>query len=225
MTRSSRSALAGGAGAVAVAILAATPLAGGAASVAAGMACAKPAGAKLIASDDGSKAWRVTIDGGAGAPDLRRYGACQRGRAPFVFERGDTGADSLLDVPAAAIADRQLAYGRTRKFGLGTSRATIIVRDLRTHRVTYVRRAVSEELELESFHRVAVRSSGGVAWIASNIVGDEGTSVYEVRKHEPGSGTKLLDKGTDIAPLSLRLLGAGRVRWVRNGVVKNAPLS
>ena len=181
-----------------------------AAGPAATSSCTRPAGAKLLASDSGSKAWRVTIDGGAGAPDLRRFVACERGRAPFVFERGDTGASTLTDVPAADISGRRLAYGRIRKVGLGTARATLIVRDLRTHKATYVRRAVSRELELESFHDVRVRSSASVAWIASNVVGEEGERVYEVRKHDSG-GAARLDAGTDIAPRSLGLTADGRV--------------
>ena len=185
--------------------------------------CTRPAGAKLLASDGGSKAWRVTIDGGAGAPDLRRFVACERGRAPFVFERGDTGASTFTDVPAADIGGRRLAYGRIRQVGLGTARATLIVRDLRTHKATYVRRAVSRERELESVHDVEVRSNASVAWIASNVVGEEGVRVYEVRKHEPG-GAALLDAGSDIAPRSLKLTADGRVRWLRAGHERFAPL-
>jgi len=185
--------------------------------------CARPADTKLIASDGGSKAWRVTIDGGFGAPDLRRFVACERGRAPFVFERGDTGASTLTEVPAADIRGRHLAYGRIRNVGLGTARATLVVRDLRTHRATYVRRAVSKELELESFDDVEVRASGSVAWIASNVVGDEGAVVYEVRKRERG-GSVLLDSGMDVAPRSLKLTPDGRVRWIRAGAERFAPL-
>ena len=163
-----------------------------------------PRSAKTIASDGGSKAWRVTTDGGPGAPDIREYFACKSLRHPFRFEKGDTGADSLLDVPSAAIRGRFLAYGRIRMHGLGTSRARVIVRDLRTHKTTFARRAVSKQQELERFHHVIVRSGGSVAWIASNIVGGEGVRVLEVWKHEAG-GSQRLDSGTDIARRSLRL--------------------
>jgi len=107
--------------------------------------------------------------------------------------------------------------------GLGTSRARVIVRDLRTHKTTFARRAVSKQQELERFHHVIVRSGGSVAWIASNIVGGEGVRVLEVWKHEAG-GSQRLDSGTDIARRSLRLTSDGRVRWIRHGVVKHAPL-
>jgi hypothetical protein len=217
MLRRAATVITAGASLVAVGLLAAPS------GVAAPAPCTKPAGAKLLASYDGARAWRVTIDGGPGAPDLRRFFACERGHAPFLFEHGDTGADSLTDVPAAAIRGRFLAYGRTRKFGLGTQRATLIVRDLRTHKSVYVRRAVSKKLELVSFHTVVVRRSGNVAWIASNIVGSEGESVFEVRKHDAG-GAALLDSGTGVIPQSLRLTSGG-VQWMAlGGVVKHAPL-
>lgn len=193
------------------------------AGVAASGPCKAPRSAKTIASDGGSKAWRVTTDGGPGAPDIREYFACKSLRHPFRFEKGDTGADSLLDVPSAAIRGRFLAYGRIRMHGLGTSRARVIVRDLRTHKTTFARRAVSKQQELERFHHVVVRSGGSVAWIASNIVGGEGVRVLEVWKHEAG-GSQRLDSGTDIARRSLRLTSDGRVRWIRHGVVKHAPL-
>ena len=186
--------------------------------------CTKPAGATLLAADAGSKVWLVTIDGGPGAPDRRRYVACERGRAPFVFERGDTGASTLTDITAAEIRGRFLAYGRIRKAGLGTSRATIVVRDLRTHRAVFARRAVSKGLELEEFQSVVVRANGHVAWIASNLVGEESLVVYEVRKHD-ASGTALLDTGTDVDPGSLSLTTDGRVRWNRDVEVKYAPLT
>ena len=115
------------------------------AGVAASGPCKAPRSAKTIASDGGSKAWRVTTDGGPGAPDIREYFACKSLRHPFRFEKGDTGADSLLDVPSAAIRGRFLAYGRIRMHGLGTSRARVIVRDLRTHKTTFARRAVSKQ--------------------------------------------------------------------------------
>ena len=114
-----------------------------------------------------------------------------------------------------------LAYGRIRKFGLGTSRATLIVRNLRTHRATYVRRAVSKALELEAFQAVVVRANGHVAWIASNYAGEEQGVVHEVRKHD-ATASKLLDSGADVAPSSLRLTADGRVRWTRGGVVRHA---
>ena len=190
---------------------------------AAGVPCRVPAAAEVIARDGSSKAWRVTTGGAPGAPDRRSYFACEGGRAPFRFEHGDTGASSLTDVPAAAIRGRRFAYGRVRKYGLGTARALVIVRHLRTHKVTFVRRAVSKTLELESFHRVVVRSNGNVAWIASNIDG-EGISTYEVYKHDQ-NGTVRLDIGTDIARGYLRLTSGGRVQWKRDGALKSAPLS
>ena len=188
--------------------------------------CKPPRGAKIIAGDGASQAWRVTRDGGPGAPDIREYFACRRNHRPFRFEHGDNGASTLTDVPSAAIRGRYLAYGRIRKQGLGTIKATVIVRDLRTRRATFARRAVTTALELESFHHVVVRSSGSVAWIASNIVdvgGGEPLRVLEVYKHD-AAGTQRLDLGTDIARRSLRLTIDGRVRWIRNGVARYAPL-
>ena len=179
--------------------------------------CRVPAGVTIIASENGSKAWRVTRDGGPGAPDERSWFACARGQRPFRFEHGDTGADSLTDVPAAAIRGRFLAYGRVRKHGLGVSRATVVVRDLVTHEATFVRRAVSKTLELEAFHDVVVRGTGTVAWIASNSDG-EGVRTSEVRVHDVG-GTRLLDSGTQIAKRSLRLTPHG-LTWRDDGVVR-----
>lgn len=196
------------------------------AGTAASEPCKAPRGATIIASDHGSKAWRVTRDGGPSAPDIREYFACQRNRHPFRFEHGDNGASTLTDVPAAAIRGRYLAYGRIRKQGLGTIKPTVFVRDLRTRRATFARRAVTTALALASFHDVVVRSSGSVAWIASDMVdvgGDEPLRVLEVYKHEP-AGTQRLDLGTGIARRSLRLTSDGRVRWTRNGVVQYAPL-
>jgi hypothetical protein len=208
-------ALATALGALAVLLLA-TP-----AGLASAGRCQAPLGATIIASDNGSKAWRVTTDGGPGAPDLRAWFACAPGQQPFRFEHGDTGADSLTDVPSAAIRGRYLAYGRMRKQGLGTSRAIIVVRDLVTHRATFLRRAVSKTLELESFHQVVVRATGTVAWIASNIDGD-GVRTSEVYMHDVG-GTRRLDRGTGIAKHSLRLTPHG-VQWRNRGVVRFAEL-
>jgi hypothetical protein len=179
--------------------------------------CQAPLGAAMLANDNGSKAWRVTADAGPGVPDLRSWFACARGQQPFRFEHGDTGADSLTDVPSAAIRGRYLAYGRVRKQGLGTSRAIVVVRDLVTHRVTFLRRAVSKTLELESFHQVVVRATGTVAWIASNIDGD-GVRTSEVFMHDIG-GTRRLDRGTGIAKHSLRLTPHG-LQWRNRGVVR-----
>lgn len=189
--------------------------------------CTAPRGAKTIASDRGSKAWRVTRDGGKAAPDIREYFACRRNRRPFRFEKGDSGASTLIDVPSAAIGGRFLAYGRIRQEGLGTSRATVVVRDLRTRRATFVRRAVSKTDEIESFHQIVVRDSGSVAWIASNIAYVPGPEqvvrVIEVWKHDSG-GSQPLEAGTAVARRSLRLTSDGRVRWISNGEVKYAPL-
>jgi hypothetical protein len=183
--------------------------------------CQAPLDARIIASDNGSKAWRVTTDGGPGAPDRRAWFACARGQQPFRFEQGDTGADSLTDVPSVAIRGRYLAYGRVRKQGLGTSRAIVVVRDLVTHRAIFRRRAVSKTLELESFHQVVVRRTGTVAWIASNNDA-EGVRTSEVYMHDIG-GTRLLDRGTGIAKHSLRLTPHG-VQWRNRGVVRFAEL-
>lgn len=208
--------------AVVTALLAVSPFAVAAPGAASGP-CTVPRGAKTIAADGGSRVWRVTRDGGYAAPDIREYFACQPQRRPLRFERGDAGASSLIDVPAAAIRGRFLAYGRVRQQGLGTSRATVVVRDLRTRRATFARRAVSRQLEIELFHDVVVRRSGSVAWIASNIVGSEGLRVFEVYKQE-GGRSQLLDFGTDIAPRSLRLGSGGELRWVRGRDVKRATL-
>lgn len=76
---------------------------------------------------------------------------------------------------------------------------------------------------------IALKPNGSVAWIQGSDVQDrdEDTTSYEVRKLSLAEkqGNVLLDRGTGIAPKSLKLApDGGSVTWTRDGAVQTAPL-
>jgi Ca2+-binding RTX toxin-like protein len=76
---------------------------------------------------------------------------------------------------------------------------------------------------------IALKPNGSVAWIQLTDVQDrdQDTTSYEVRKVSltEKQGNVLLDRGTGIAPKSLKLAPDGTsVTWTRDGAVQTAPL-
>lgn len=181
--------------------------------------CAIPHGARKILNSRAGKAWVVRSGRRRGVHAVRFF-ACAAGHRPVSLARGDDGADTATTVPAVAIANGLVAYGRVRKSGLGSSDARLIVRDVNTGSPVFTRPAVrSSGGALEFFEAVGI-SQGGVGWIASTI-DSNGTRTYQVWKDD--SGAHQLDAGSDVDPASL-VVGPRQVGWRRGGVARSASL-
>jgi hypothetical protein len=188
-------------------------------SAAAAATCARPHGARTIVGTASSRAWLVRRKHHL-APSTVAYYGCEAGHAPIRLEKGDESADAGIRIPAMALAGDLIAYGIERKGGLGSSTATVKVRNLSSGATPFHRHAVTTVDNLETFGRVVLAPTGAVGWIAANVADPDFT--YEVWKAD-AAGVAQIDQGPRIVPKSLALQ-PGTLTWTNGGMPKSVPL-
>jgi hypothetical protein len=127
-------------------------------------------------------------------------------------------------VGPVAVAARTAAYG-LETCGIDTGSAVVIVRNLANGKLATRNPATTAPLGAESYQQVdslVLRTDGAVAWIAtaSSIV--QHSREIEVHSTDT-SGTRELDSGAGVAPMSLRLHGS-RLTWRHGGSTRTAKL-
>src|SRR4051812_6625078 len=112
-----------------------------------------------------------------------------------------------------------LAYV-TSSCGLSEDRQTLVVRDLRTGKVTKTSDATDDSGLDTRFPGLVVTAKGSVAWIGQNVTQ---ATITQVFKWDAGGKGKL-DSGTDIDAASLAL-GGKTLYWLKGSTAKSSTLS
>jgi hypothetical protein len=190
-----------------------------------------PRGAKVLRETDRVViSYRLVYDRW-GPGQLRRHYACARGSSrAHVLDDPAADDDEYGELYDRAYRFRTnrayLAYARTAGDADGNyAVAEVVVLNTRTGRRRISRAMPWEETEFDFVRDLVVTRTGRVAWIAAEGTPYEAEGPWEVRRprRKDSRNPVLLDRGTRVAPRSLRLRG-GRVTWRHGSARRSATL-